>query len=149
MHEDAIDAMIARGRAALLRAFDAFLCECGLEVLRPCSFPLFQVNVKARRFLLQVSCMEALVPEEEGLVVEGGTGGPRLVRVDPETGERRVILCITPRSYAVFQAHSAFAAPLDAVIDSRGDAAELRGALEAGILAVNEAWREELGVAPG
>ncbi|MCA9663386.1 MAG: hypothetical protein KC486_33960 [Myxococcales bacterium] len=147
MDADAIDAVLSQGRVALLRAFDAFLRESGLVALRRRSFPIFQVNVKKRRFLLQVSCTEVFTPAEHGLVVEEAKGGPLLVRVDPESGERRVILSITPRSHPVFQAHASFTAPSDVVIDSLGDAAALRGALEAGALAINEAWREELEVA--
>ncbi|MEZ4383525.1 MAG: hypothetical protein R3A79_19500 [Nannocystaceae bacterium] len=139
MHEDEIDAMIARGRAALLEAFDAHLRESGLTALRPFAVPLFQVHVKKQRFLLQVSCAEALVPEAHGLRRDETTDPPRLLRVDPETGERHVVLSLTPRAYAVFQAHSTFAAPKEVVVDARGDAAALRGALAAGSLAPREA----------
>ena len=144
MQRDEIDAMIAAARASLLDAFARFLRERGLEELRPCCSPIFQVHPKKRRFFLQVSCSEALTPAD-GVVLEESARGSRLVQVDSESGERQVVLSITPRALAVFQAHASFAAPGEVVVEATGDVAELRRVFEAGRLAVNEVWREELG----
>lgn len=144
MRPDEIDAMIAAARASLLRAFTGFLHERGLADLRRSCFPIFQVHVKKRRFLLQVGCNEALTPAD-GVVLEESARGSRFVRVDPESGERQVVLSITPRAFAVFQAHVSFAAPGEVVVESTGDVAELRRVFAAGRLAVNQVWREELG----
>ncbi|MEZ4449696.1 MAG: hypothetical protein R3B09_09460 [Nannocystaceae bacterium] len=141
MNKDEIDAMIARARAALVGAFTASLRERGIVDLQRYCAENFQVSVKKRRFVLQVSCAEALGPADGEVVVEETDRGPRLLHVDRATGERRVILSITPRAHLVFQAHSTFAAPEVVVVESTGDVAALRRAAEAGALTVDEAWR--------
>ena len=130
MDDAELDARVAEARVALHRGFNEFLRAHGLERLeRHCSV-LFQVDARRQQYVFQVSCAEELKP------------GDADSAVDPDTGERAVLLCVTPRSLPVYQARSSFAAPLAPQLDWTGDVAALRRALDAGTLAVDERWVE-------
>ncbi len=130
------EARVAEARAALVQGYKEFLRARGLERLeRHCGL-IFQVDTRRRQHVLQVRCAERITSPEIDL------SGPTPMWVDPETGERSVILCVTPRSLPVYQARSSFAAPRELQLDWTGDVDELRDALDAGTLAIDESWIE-------